>query len=212
MPSKIRSVRTSGSDMSKRALLVSVAVVGLLSAGCGSQKTEVTRTPSSTPSSSAAATTTQSSETKDSGYQPFTPTTEPCSLVAPERLAPQGVTPIKARAMDEDGTGIQQCDYEDAGGQDVLNVKLFKNSTGAANFRAIHLRILKSEGADIYVMKDEPSECGVGLLGPEDNIAQFEFEPGEAAVTAAALPAGQTWCDFSAPVIAEANKKLGWAK
>ncbi|VEG14048.1 Uncharacterised protein [Mycolicibacterium phlei] len=198
--------------MSKRALLVTVAAVGFFSAACGSQEAEGTQTPSSTPSGSAAATTTQSSEAKDSGYQPFTPATDPCGVVAPERLAPQGAAPIKARAMDDDGTGIQQCNYEDAGGHDVLNVKLFKNSTGAANFRAIHLRILKSEGTDIYVMKDEPNECGVGLLGPEDNIAQFEFEPGDAAVAAAALSAGQTWCDFSAPVIVEANKKLGWTK
>lgn len=154
----------------------------------------------------------QSSQTKTSGFQPFTPTTDPCSVIGSERLGTQGVAPIKSHVMDDSGTGIQQCTYEDADGQEVLNVKLFKNSNGAANFRAIHLRILQADGAEIYVMKDEPSECGVGLLGPEDNIAQFEFEPGSAAVAAAALPAGQTWCDFSAPIIAEANKKLGWTK
>ena len=69
-----------------------------------------------------------------------------------------------------------------------------------------------ADGAAIYVMKDEQNECGAALLGPEDNIVQFDFEPGTAAVSAAQVQTGQTWCDFSAPVIAEANKKLGWAK
>jgi hypothetical protein len=128
-------------------------------------------------------------------------------------LVSQGVAPIKSHIMESSGDkNIQQCTYEDADNDEVLNVKLFKNSDGASNYRKIHIRILQSEGAEIYVMKDEPKECGAGLLGPEDNIAQFEFEPSDTAATAAQLQAGQTWCDFSAPVIAEANKKLGWAK
>lgn len=211
MPSMTHSVLRSGSDMSMRTLAVVVAAMGLLGAGCGTQKPETTASDSASSSASATPSA-PSSEAKTSGYQPFTPATNPCSLIDPERLASQGPAPIKAHAMDEDGTGIQQCDYEDAGGHEVLNVKLFKNSDGASNFRAIHVRILQSEGAEIYVMKDESNECGAGLLGPGDNIAQFEFEPGDAAVSAAALPAGQTWCDFSAPALAEANKKLGWAK
>ncbi len=194
--------------MKKQAWVVAVAALGL-TVGCQSQKTDATATPLSSAESSS--TTTPSSTAKSSGFQPFAPTTEPCSLVTPEQLNPQGAAPITSRAR-ASSNSIVQCSYKDADSREVLNVKLFKNSDGASNFRSIHVRILESEGAQIYVMKDEPSECGVGLLGPEDNIAQFEFEPGSAAVAAAALPVGQTWCDFSAPVIAEANKKLGWTK
>ncbi len=196
--------------MSKTGLVVVVAVAGLLGVGCGPQKTETSQESSPAPLSSAETSATQSSEAKSSGYQPFTPATDPCSLITPEQLGAQGAAPIKSRARERNG--IQQCTYEDAEDHDVLNVKLFKNSDGAANFRAIHVRVLQSDSADIYIMKDEPNECGAGLLGPEDNIAQFELQPGDAAVTAAKVEAGQTWCDFSAPVIAAANKKLGWAK
>ncbi|WP_081343019.1 DUF3558 family protein [Mycobacteroides chelonae] len=191
--------------MNKQAWVVAIAVLGLVT-GCQSQKTE----PSAAPSPEPAAAT-PSSEAKSSGFQPFTPTTEACSLVTPEQLTSQGTAPITSRAR-ESSNSIVQCSYKDAAGDEVLNVKLFKNADGAANFRSIHVRVLESEGAQIYVMKDEPNECETGLVNSEDNVVQFEFEPTAAAVSAAALPAGQTWCDFSAPVIAEANKKLGWTK
>ncbi|WP_078282179.1 DUF3558 family protein [Mycobacteroides franklinii] len=196
--------------MSKRAWVAAVAAVGLLGVGCGSPKTETTGASSPATSSSAATSTTQASETKTSGYQPFSPATDPCSLVTPEQLGAQGAAPINSRARDSNG--IQQCTYQDADHNKVLNLKLFKNADGATNFRDIHVRILQADGAEIYVMKDEQNECGAALLGPEDNIVQFDFEPGTAAVSAAQVQTGQTWCDFSAPVIAEANKKLGWAK
>ncbi|WP_078289679.1 DUF3558 family protein [Mycobacterium sp. D16R24] len=197
--------------MNTRAWAVVAVALGILGVGCGSQKTETT--PASAPGSPSSQATSSAppSEAKASGFQPFTPATDPCSLVDPERLAPQGAAPIKAEVMDT-VDGIQRCSYEEASGGEVLSVSLFKNSDGASNYRAIHVRILESEGAQIYVMKDEPDECGVGLVNPEDNIAKFVFEPSAAAVAAAALPAGQTWCDFSAPVIAEASKKLGWVK
>lgn len=193
--------------MSRRAWVVMTATAGLLVVGCGPQKTETDASTQSSSESSVAP----STETKSSGYQPFTPATDPCVLVTPEQLNQQGATPIKPGVSDT-ANGVQQCSYKDDGGHEVLSVSLFKNSDGASNYRKIHVRILESDGAQIYVMKDEPDECGVGLVDPEDNIAKFVFEPGAAAVAAAALPAGQTWCDFSAPVIAEANKKLGWTK
>lgn len=193
--------------MSTRAWVTVVAAAGLLAVGCGPQKTE----PSAATSSSAESAAAPATEAKTSGYQPFTPATDPCSLVAPEQLNQQGAAPIKPGVADT-ANGIQQCSYKDDGGHEVLSVSLFKNSDGASNYRKIHVRILESEGAQIYVMKDESDECGVGLVNSEDNIAKFVFEPGAAAVTAAAPPSGQTWCDVSAPVIAEANKKLGWTK
>lgn len=210
MPLMIHSVRNSGSDMSKRALVVAVAAAGIVGVGCGSPKTDTATSSAPGSSSPAATSAAPSSEAKASGYQPFTPATEPCSLVTPEQLSTQGVAPITSRARETNG--IQQCTYQDADHTKVLNLKLFKNSDGAANFRDIHVRVLQADGAQIYVMKDEQNECGAGLLGPEDNIVQFDFEPGTQTVSAAQLPAGQTWCDFSAPVIADANKKLGWTK
>lgn len=193
--------------MRMRGLVVVVAAAGLLAVGCGPQKPE----GSATPSSSAEASSTSAPSTKSSGFQEFTPATEPCSLVAPDQLNAQGTAPIKPDPM-APSNGIQECSYEEAGGHEVLNLSLFKNPDGASNFRSIHIRVLKSEGAEIYVMKDEPNECGAGIVNAEDNVVQFEFKPSAAAVTAAALPAEQTWCDFSAPVIAAVNKKLGWAK
>ncbi|SKG55874.1 DUF3558 family protein [Mycobacteroides abscessus] len=195
--------------MNKQAGALALAVLGL-AMGCQSQKTEPSGASSSSPEPTAA-TSSSSSEAKTSGFQPFTPTTDACSLVAPEQLNSHGTAPITSRAR-ESSNRIVQCSYKEADGHELLNVKLFKNSDGAANFRSIHVRILESEGAQIYVMKDEPNECEAGLVNSEDNIVQFEFEPGDAAVSAAALPTGQTWCDFSAPVLAEANKKLGWTK
>ncbi|MDO3129749.1 DUF3558 family protein [Mycobacteroides abscessus subsp. bolletii] len=195
--------------MNKQAVALALAVLGL-TVGCQSQKTD----PAGASSSSTeptATTSAPSSEAKTSGFQPFTPTTDACSLVVPEQLNSQGTAPITSRAR-ESSNNIEQCSYKEADGSEVLTVSLFKNSDGASNYRSIHVRVLESEGAQIYVMKDEPDECGVGLVNPDDNIAKFVFEPSDAAVAAAALPAGQTWCDFSAPVLAEANKKLGWTK
>ncbi len=189
-------------------------VLGLALAGCHQQPAE-TAAPSAkseTATGTAAPTSSMVDAPPRGAFTPFTPETKPCTLVLPDSLSNQGATPIKESDISTRETAIQECNYEESGYSNVLDIKLSKNPDAASNFKDFNLRVIKAEGADIYVGVDEPAKCSASLLGPDNNIVQLEFTPTSAAVSAAALPTGQTWCDFSAPIIAEANKKLGWTK
>lgn len=202
-------------SMKSKVFVYGFAVVcGFSLAACHAQSAE---TATSSANSSAnvdntAAASSTVARPPRGAFTPFTPDTKPCALVAPDALSKQGAAPIKASDISTRETSIQECSYEESGYTTVLDIKLSNNPDAASNFRDFKVRVISSEGADIYVTVDEPSKCSATLLGPDSNIVQLEFTPTSAAVSEAALQAGQTWCDFSAPAIAEASKMLGWSK
>lgn len=199
--------------MRTQALLGGIVLAGLLATACQHQEPADSKdSPTAAASSTDAPASSASQEPGESAWKVFSPPTEPCSLVAADQLNNQGAAPIKATSDTDSESHVAECGYEDSSQEDILDVKLLNNADGAENFRSFKLRTINADGVEIFVMVDEPAKCGAGLLGPDNNVVQFEFDPSDSAVSAAALPADKTWCDFSAPIMAEAAKKLGWAK
>ena len=194
--------------VNKLLLTAGLVTAGLLTASCQGADHQAT----DTSASAVAGTSASSTQKSDSKFKDFTPPTDPCSLVDVGQLNNQGAGPIKAKKLSDTGTHIQECSYDDAAYNTVLDVTLISNPDGVSNYRDFKLRVIQSAGVDMYVMVDEPDKCSVGLLGPNDGLVGLKFTPSDDAIKTAALPAGQTWCDFSVPVIAEASKKLGWTK
>ncbi|MBA0046782.1 DUF3558 family protein [Mycobacterium sp. NPDC050853] len=188
--------------LQRMVMVAALLAVGLAGTACGSGKSE--GAPSGSTSSSPSTT------LKNSGYEPFTPQTDPCSLIQPEELVRQGLAPLTG-AAEQDDSGMQTCRYQDAAHSFVATVTLFNHRGLADSYRDLKQRTIDSQGVTVLILTDEPAKCGADLVDSA-NVAQFDFEPTPEAVAAAALPTAQTWCDLSAPTIVEAGKRLGWAK
>ncbi|BAX95362.1 hypothetical protein MSTE_00009 [Mycobacteroides stephanolepidis] len=102
------------------------------------------------------------------------------------------------------------CVYRDANEAFVLQTSLFKNADGASMNRALHARAVTERGLEIYVSTEAADKCDATMVGPDDNLVVFKFEPTPEAVANAQLPPGQTWCDRSTAVMVLAGERLGW--
>ncbi|TDZ76773.1 hypothetical protein DE4587_04218 [Mycobacteroides salmoniphilum] len=188
--------------LQRRMITAAVLVVGVAGTACGSGKSEEAPSISTSPSSSPTL--------ANSGYEPFTPQIDPCSLIRSEELVRQGLAPLTGTA-EQDNSGMQTCRYQDVAHSFVATVTLFNHRGLADSYRDLKLRTIESEGVTVLVLTDEAAKCGADLVDSA-SVVQFDFEPTAEAVAAAALPPTQTWCDLSAPTIVEAGKRLGWAK